>query len=83
MASLALSAAYITIESNHSCVGYHCPVCAHLEAAEMVLQQLVTALLLLIFFSSTIIISQMMLARVNGHSYRFLTLVSQNVRMNN
>lgn len=83
MVSLALSAAYIIIESNHSCVGYHCPVCAHIEAAEMVLQQLVTALLLLIFFSSTVIISQTMLTRANGHSYRFLTLVSQNVRMNN
>lgn len=83
MASLALSAAYITIESNHSCSGYHCPVCAHIEAAEMVLQQLVTALLLLIIFSSTIIILQAILTRAGGHSYRFLTLVSQNVRMNN
>ena len=82
LASLALSAAYITIESNHSCIGLHCPVCAHMEAAQMVLQQLATALLLLVFFSLIITISPAMLFEIKEHLCR-PTPISQNVRMNN
>ena len=82
LASLALSAAYITIESNHSCIGFHCSVCAHMEAAQMVFQQLAAALLLLVFFSFIITISQAMLFEIKEHLCRS-TLISQNIRMNN
>ena len=44
LASIALSGAYIVIESNHNCEGSGCTVCAHMQAAEKAIEQLGTAL---------------------------------------
>lgn len=82
IAAIFLSMIYIVKEANHDCIGDHCPICAHIQIAERTIGELGTAVILLAHVGAAVAILAVIIFHFTGETVP-LTLVAQNVRMNN
>ena len=82
VAAIAFSSAYIVKESNHDCIGHHCPICAHIQTAEKAIEQFGIALLFLWHSGFAFLICSIILLHFICNTVH-PTPITQNVRMNN